>query len=72
MELLVQRTIQAAVKGMLGGRQLANVCHGVAFSSKGKVLGALIAALARAAERRMHEFNAQDLANTSWAFATLG
>ena len=32
----------------------------------------LFAALARAAERCMHEFNAQGLANTAWAFATLG
>ena len=72
MELLVQSTIQAAEKGMLEGRELANVCYGVTFSSKGKMLGAVIAALARAAERRMHRFNAQDLANTAWAFATLG
>ena len=69
---LVQRTIQAAEKGTIEGRELANVCYGVAFSSKGKLLGALIAALARAAKRRMHEFNAQELANTAWAFATLG
>ena len=48
------------------------MCYGVAFSSKGKLLGALIAALARAAERCMHEFNAQDIANTAWAFGKLG
>ena len=30
----------------------------------------LFTALARAAERWMSEFNAQDLANTAWAFAT--
>ena len=53
MELLVQRTIQAAEKGMLEERSLANVCYGVAFSSKGKLLGALFAALTRAAEQRM-------------------
>ena len=72
MQLLVQCTIQAAEKGMLEGRELANVCYGVAFSSKGKLLGALNAALVRAAERRMHEFNAQELANTAWAFGKLG
>ena len=71
MELLVQRTIQAAEKGMLEGRELANVCHGVACSSKGKVLGELIAVLTRAAQRHMHKFNAQHLANTAWAFAKL-
>ncbi|MEC7216227.1 MAG: hypothetical protein VXW26_17590, partial [SAR324 cluster bacterium] len=29
-------------------------------------------ALAAAAERRMRDFNSQDLANTAWAFATVG
>ena len=29
-------------------------------------------ALARAAERRMSEFRAQGIANTTWAFATSG
>ena len=29
-------------------------------------------ALARMAERRCTEFNAQNLANTAWAFATIG
>ena len=32
----------------------------------------LFSALAREAERRMGNFNPQDLANTAWAFATLG
>ena len=31
----------------------------------------LFAALVRAAERRLSEFNAQELANTAWAFATV-
>ena len=31
----------------------------------------LFTAVARAAERRMLEFNAQDFANTTWAFATV-
>ena len=34
------------------------------------MLVALFIALARAAERRVGEFNAQNLANTAWAFAT--
>ena len=29
-------------------------------------------ALARAAERRVNEFTAQNLANTAWAFLTVG
>ena len=32
----------------------------------------LFAALARVVERRVGHFNAQDLANTAWAFATVG
>ena len=35
----------------------------------GKPLGALFAVLAKEAGRRVGEFNAQDLANTAWAFA---
>ena len=31
----------------------------------------LFAALARAAERRLSEFNPQDVANIAWAFATV-
>ena len=31
----------------------------------------LFAVLARAAERRVSKFNAQDIANIAWAFATL-
>ena len=31
----------------------------------------LFSALARGAERRLREFNAQELANTAWAFATM-
>ena len=31
----------------------------------------LFAALAREAEQRLSEFNAQNLANTAWAFATV-
>ena len=32
----------------------------------------MLLALARAAEPRLDEFNAQNLANTAWAFATAG
>ena len=31
----------------------------------------LFAALARAAERRLSDFNPQNVANTAWAFATV-
>ena len=32
----------------------------------------LFTALAVAAERRMRDFNSQEIANTAWAFATVG
>ena len=32
----------------------------------------LFKALAKMAEQRLDQFNAQDLANTAWAFATMG
>ena len=32
----------------------------------------LFKALAKMAERRLDQFNTQDLANTAWAFATVG
>ena len=32
----------------------------------------LFKALAKMAERRLDQFNAQELANTAWAFATAG
>ena len=31
----------------------------------------LLAALARAAEKRLSDFNPQEVANTAWAFATV-
>ena len=43
-----------------------------AFATLGHLDALLFAALARAAEQRMHEFNAQELANTAWAFGKLG
>ena len=35
-------------------------------------MGMLFMLLAREAERRLDDFNPQDLANAAWAFATLG
>ena len=67
------------MKGQLGARQLANVGYGAAgawksagFATVGQQDEQLFKALARVAERRLDEFNAQELANTAWAFATVG
>ena len=46
------------------------MAYGAARIGSGKSLVGLFAALARAAQLRLGEFNAQDLANTAWAFAT--
>ena len=43
-----------------------------AFATVGHKDERLCTALPAAAERRMREFNSQDLANTAWAFATVG
>ena len=41
-----------------------------AFATADQPDALLFAALARVAERRLGEFNAQNLANTAWAFTT--
>ena len=51
-------------------RALANVAYTVALSGMGALVGVLFAVSARAADRRLGEFNAQDLANMARAFAT--
>ena len=58
----------------MNSRALANIAYGAASSNKGKHMGALFMALGRAvlAEQRMRDFNSQDIANTAWAFATVG
>merc|ERR1712151_177278 len=43
-----------------------------AFATAGFPNAELFAVLAKAAERRIGDFNARDLANTAWAFATAG
>ena len=40
--------------------------------SVGDSLGELFAAIAQEAKQRLDEFNAQELANMAWAFATVG
>ena len=53
----------AAQAGGTEARHLANVAYAAACSCIGALFGVLFEALARAAERRLGEFNAQDLAN---------
>ena len=74
MEPLAKHTTQAVDARKVHVRELANIAYGAASSSKGKQNGALFMALARAAvaEQRMRDFSSQELANTAWAFATVG
>ena len=49
---------------------LANVAHGAARICQDDLQVMVFTALATAAERHVDDFNAQELANTAWAFAT--
>ena len=70
---LVKHTMQAASAGDFGVRDIANTAYGAARSSKGKQMGVLFMALARAAtERRMRDSISQQLASTPWVFSRVG
>ena len=60
------------MKGQFHDRGLANVAYGAARSGWAVLLGLLFTALARATEHWVSEFTSQNLANTAWAFATVG
>ena len=68
---MVQHTVRYSLADALaiGGRQLATVAYGAALGGMAVSLGMLFVALARAAQRRLGEFNTQDLATMAWAFA---
>ena len=74
VEPLAKHTTQAVDARKMNSRALANIAYGAASSNKGKHMGALFMALGRAAlaEQRMRDFTSQNLANTAWAFATVG
>ena len=71
VQALVQHTVRKAQAGQVGPRALANVAYGAARCVMIGMLRMLAAALSTAAERRLSEFNAQEIANTAWAFATV-
>jgi len=78
----MQHTIRGAVNGQFGARQFANVAYGAAGVWKSVGVGKsgsfraslseLFAAIAKEAKQSLDQFNAQNLANTAWAFATVG
>ena len=57
--------------GQVGPREVASVAYGVARYGSRSWQRLLFAALARTAEWQLSEFNAQGLANTAWASATV-
>ena len=61
--------MQSAEAGKIGARSVVNVAYGAARSGRTEMPSLLFATLARVAERRVSDFNAQDLANTAWASA---
>ena len=63
----MHHTIQAVRSTDIGPRGLANIVHGAACSDRGKWVKPLFTALERVVQRRMGDFNAQDLAITAWA-----
>ena len=67
LKTMEQPAIHAAGMGEQGPRELASVAYGVACSWVGGQLCVLFVELARATERRLGEFNPQDLASTAWA-----
>ena len=59
------------MKGEIGTRELANVVYGAAGSSLVMSLDGLFAAIAKVAKQCVDKFNARELANTAWAYATV-
>jgi hypothetical protein len=73
LELLVQHTARTVSNGSdIRGRELANITHGVAKSGRGTTMCALMTALAKSIESRLHDCNEQEIANISWGFAKAG
>ena len=70
---LVKHTTQAARAGDIGVQEIANTAYGAARTGKGKQMGVLFIALARAAaKRRMRDSISQQLVSTPWVFSRVG
>ena len=75
LESLAEHTMDmiADAQSRLRARELATIAHGAAKSGRhDPIMGALMAALARAIERRVNDCNARELANIAWGFAKAG
>ena len=67
----MQHTVSQIQTAHIDSRALANVAYGAARCGRTRMGGVLFATLAVAAEQRLSEFKAQEIANTAWAFATM-
>ena len=64
--------MRAASSGEMGAQAFSNAAYGASLvgTRDALLLAPLFAALARAALRRVADFNPQDIACTAWALAT--
>ena len=70
LESLLKHTTKiVSTSSEIRARELATIAHGVAKSGQGSTATELMAALATSIESRVGDCNAQELANTAWAFA---
>ena len=65
LEPLVRQTLGAIKARQVDARMLSNVAHGATKCGKGAAMGDLFVALAWEIEQRLHQFNAQEMANTA-------
>ena len=72
LQPLMQRTVLVCESGAIGARELANIAYGASLCNRGQLMVAMFVAVARVMERCIGDFNAQDAANTAWAFAMAG
>ena len=73
LESLVQFTTQVVTTStMIRARELANIVHGAAKSGRACTMDTLMQTLGASIGQRMSQCNAQEIANTAWAFAKAG
>eukprot|EP00971_Amphidinium_carterae_P166967 3308947-Amphidinium_carterae.1 len=71
LDALVQFTLQT-LREEVQARQLVNIIYGVARSGRAQSMLTLTEMLAKKLLLRLEECNAQELANSAWAFAKAG
>ena len=72
LEALVYGTSEALREEGIEAYTIATIAHKAARIVRGKLMTRLFVALAITAGDHIRDFNSQDLANTAWAFTTVG